>query len=191
MNDTENETVRFSVKPSPFFYALELMWRMLLVGTAFGGIVLVFSPVLLLGYFLVGLAVFMVAFVTARYLMFVATDKRVVVRSSFGEKATDQLSIAIETVKRIEVTPCGAAHGSVYLTCEEPSARENSKDSEPDDLQPRPIRRAFVPVERTTLIFVFMNHWTRWLGFYGFKGFDEFAKIISEPTRKPAPPSRT
>ena len=169
------------MKPNPFFYALELVWHGLIWFTGYGGFLLVFYPVVLLtAYFLVGLAIFTLALVTARYLVFLVTDTKAIVRSSFGEEMTDVLSIAIETVKHIDITSCGATYGSVYLTCEEPSARENSKDSEPDDLQPRPIRRAFVPVERTALIFVFMNQWTRWLGFYGFKGFNEFATIISE-----------
>jgi hypothetical protein len=100
---------------------------------------------------------------------------------------TDGLSIAIETVKRIEITSYGATYGSVYLTCEEPSPRENSRGSEPDDPQPRPIRRArneatsaSIPNKRFDSIWRSMNIWRRLLGFYGFKGFDEFANIISE-----------
>jgi hypothetical protein len=181
MNDTKNETVRFSMKPNPVFYALEVTWQMLLVFTALGGILLVFSPVFLLTtYFLVGLAIFIVAFVTARHLMFIVTDKRAIVRFSSSVKTTDELSIAIETVKRIEITSYGATYGSVYLACEEPSPRENSRGSEPDDPQPRPIRRPFVPIERTASIWILLSNWPRWLGFYGFKGFDEFANIISE-----------
>jgi hypothetical protein len=110
----------------------------------------------------------------------VVTDKRAIVRSSFGQTTTDGLSIAIESVKRIEITSYGATYGNVYLTYDETSPRENSKDSEPDNPQPRPIRRAFVPIERAASIWVFINTWPRLLGFYGFKSFDEFANIISE-----------
>jgi hypothetical protein len=180
MNGTKNETVRFSMKPNPVFYALEVTWQMLLVFTALGGILLVFSPVVLLTtYFLVGLAIFIVAFVTARHLMFIVTDKRAIVRFSSSVKTTDELSIAIETVKRIEITSYGAAYGSVYLTHEEPSPRENSR-GKPDDPQPRPIRRAFVPIERAASIWILLSKWPRLFGFYGFKGFNEFANIISE-----------
>jgi hypothetical protein len=181
MNDTKNETVRFSMKPNPVFYALEVTRHMLFFSAALGGILLVFLPVLLLTtYVPLGLTVFIVAFVTARHLMFVVTDKRAIVRRSSGETTTDELSIAIETVKRIETTSYGAAYGSVYLTHEESSPRENSKASEPGDPQPRPIRRAFVPIERAASIWILLSKWPSWLGFYGFKGFDEFANIISE-----------
>lgn len=179
MNDTQNETVRFCMKPNPFFWALEVTRNMLLMFTAFGGIVLILSPILLLtAYALFGLAVFIVAFVTARHLMFVVTNKRAIVRSSFGRTTTDRLSIAIEGVKRIEITSFGATYGSVYLSYDEPSPRENSEDSEPDD--PQSIRRAFVPIERAPSIWISLSNCPRWLGFYGFKGFDDFANIISE-----------
>lgn len=180
MNGTENDTVRFSMKPNPFFYALEVTWHMLFFCTALGGVLLVFSPVLLLAaYVPLGLAVFIAAFVTARHLMFVVTDKRAIVRRSSGETTTDVLSISIETVKGIEITSYGATYGSVYLTYNETSSRENSKDSARDP-QPRPIRRASVPIERAASIWILLSKWPSWLGFYGFKGFDEFANIISE-----------
>ena len=198
MNETKRETVRFSMKPNPFFYALDLTWHMLLFVTATGGIILVFSPVILLTVYVpLGLAVFIVAFVTARRLMFVVTDKRAIVRRSSGETTTDVLSISIETVKHIAVTSFGATYGSVYLSYDKTSPRENSKDSEPDDPQPwlirrsryrrpRPIRRTrheatgtSVPIKRTNSIWAAMND-PCLLGFYGFKGFDEFANIISE-----------
>jgi hypothetical protein len=169
------------MKPNPFLYALEVTWHMLLFTAALGGILLVFRPVLLFAtYVPIGLTIFIAAFVTARHLMFVVTDKRAIVRRSSGETTTDELSIAIETVTRIEITSFGAAYGGVYLIHEEPSPRENSKDSKPGDPQPRSIRRAFVPIERADSIWNLLSKWPRWFGFYGFKGFDEFANIISE-----------
>jgi hypothetical protein len=101
---------------------------------------------------------------------------------------TDGLSIAIESVKQIEITSFDATYGSVYLSYDKTSPRKDSKDSEPDDPQSRPIRRArheatrdSIPIKRTTSIRISMSDpWPRLLGFYGFKGFDEFANIISE-----------
>ena len=180
----QEEIVLFTEKPKAFLYALEVTWHMLFFVTALGGILLVFSPVLLLtAYVLLGLTVFVVAFGTARHLMFVVTDKRAIVRRSSGKTTTDELSIAIETVKRVEITSYGAAYGSVYLTHEEPSPRENSKGSKPGDPQLRPIRRAFVPIERAASIWILLSKWPSWLGFYGFKGFDEFANILREQQR--------
>src|SRR5689334_16433764 len=95
MNDAENETVRFRVKPNAFLYAIEFTRHSLLAGTAVGlfvnipfmwpglysarGIVLI-----LIAYVLLGLVLFAVSFGTARHLMFVITDTRAIVRSSFG-----------------------------------------------------------------------------------------------------------
>ncbi len=100
---------------------------------------------------------------------------------------TDNLWIAIESVERIEIVSYGVTYGSVYLTYDKTSPRENSKDGEPDYSQPGPNRRAHnevtrasVPIKRTNSIWGSMNTWPRLFGFYGFKGFDEFANIISE-----------
>jgi hypothetical protein len=199
MNGTKDETVRFSMKPSPFFYALEFTRHALLAGTAvalFINIPFMWSGIysergavlLLITYALFGIPLFVVAFVTARHLIFVVADKRVIVRSSSSQMTTDALSIAIESVKHIEITSYGATYGSVYLTYDKTSPRENSKDSEPDDPQPGPIRRArneaitaSIPIKRSNSISVALNNpWPRLFGFYGFKGFDEFANIISE-----------
>jgi hypothetical protein len=199
MTAGHDEIVLFTEKPNAFLYALEFTRHALLAGTAVGlfinipfmwpglysarGVVL-----LLITYALLGLPLFIVAFVTARQLMFVVTDKRAIVRSSFWRTTTDGLSIAIETVKRIEITSYGATYGSVYLSYDKTSPRENFKDSQPDYPQLRPTRRArnkatraSVPIKRTNSILVAINNpWPRLLGFYGFKGFDEFANIISE-----------
>ena len=137
---------------------------------------------------LLGLPLFIVAFVAARHLLFVVTNKRVIVRSSFWRTTTDGFSIAISAVKHIDIISHGATYGSVYLTYDKTSPRENSKDSEPDYPRPWPVRRApneasggFVPIRRTNSILVSMNSpWPRLLGFYGFNGFDEFANLISE-----------
>jgi hypothetical protein len=199
MNDTKNETVRFSMKPNPFLYALEFTRHALLAVTAVGiiiGIPLIWPGIysergvvlLLITYALLGLALFIVAFVTARHLMFVVTDERAIVRSSFWGETMDGLSIEIESVKHIWITSYGATYGSVYLSYDETSPHENFKDSEPDYPQPWPTRRArneatraSVAIKRTASIWVSMeNPWPRLLGFYGFKGFDEFANIISE-----------
>jgi hypothetical protein len=199
MNDTKNETVRFSMKPNPFFYALEFTRHALLQGTIIAlccGIPFIFPGfysvrgvvLLLMTYALFGLPLFIVAYVSACYLMFVVTDSRAIVRSSFWGMTTDGLSIAIESVKQIAITSFGATYGSVFLSYDKTSPRENSKDSEPDYPQPWPIRRArneatraSIPIKRTTSIGVSMNNPSpRLLGFYGFKGFDEFANIISD-----------
>jgi hypothetical protein len=147
MTAGHDEIVLFTEKPNAFLYALEFTRHALLAGTAVGlfinipfmwpglysarGVVL-----LLITYALLGLPLFIVAFVTARQLMFVVTDKRAIVRSSFWRTKTDglsiaidELSIAIETVKRIEITSYGATYGSVYLSYDKTSPRENFKDS--------------------------------------------------------------
>jgi hypothetical protein len=185
------------MKPNPFLYAFEVTLYALLVA---GAVVLctglpILWPgsysergaiILLITYVLLGLALFIVEFVIACRLMFVITDKMAIVRLSFWGIETDVLSIAIETVNHIEINSYGATYGSVYLSYDEMSPRENSEDGEPDDPQPRPIRRArnettmaSIPVRRFGSIWRSMNIWRRLLGFYGFKGFDEFANIIS------------
>jgi hypothetical protein len=188
MNDTINETVRFSVKPNPLLYALEFTLYILLVAAAvelsigiplgWPGVHSRASVLLLITFVLLGLSLFIVAVATACHLVFVVTDKRAIVRFSFWGMTTDGLSIAIESVKHIEVISYGATYGSVYLKCDERSARENSNGSEPDD--PQPVLRASIPIKRTDSIGPTLNIWRRFLGFYGFKGFDEFANIISE-----------
>lgn len=198
MNATENETVRFSVKPNPFLYALEFTRHTLLAVTAvllwtgipiWPGIYFGRTGALLLltAYALLGLLLFIVAYVAACHLMFVVTNKRAIVRSSFWGKTRDRRSIAIESVKHIAITSYGARYGSVYLTYDKTAPREISTADESDYPQPGSIRRArdeearaSAPIERTNSIWHSMTTWPRLLGFYGFKGFDEFANIISE-----------
>jgi hypothetical protein len=106
MNDTKNETVRFSMKPKPFLYALEVTRHTLLAATTVEiciGIPFVWPGIfsekgvvlLLISYALLGPPVFIVAFVAAWHLIFILTDKRAIVRSSFWGVTTDGLSIAI------------------------------------------------------------------------------------------------
>jgi hypothetical protein len=198
MNDIQNEKVRLSVKPNPFLYALEVtLWALLVGGTpgAIGGFpalwleggLLKTVVVLLITWLLLGLALFIVVYIAACHLMFVVTDKRAIVRFSFWRMTTDGLSIAIETVKQIDITSYGATHGSIYLTYDKTFPRQNSKDSESDYPQTEPIRRArkeatraSVPIRRIDSIWGSRNIWRRFFGFYGFRGFDEFANIISE-----------
>jgi hypothetical protein len=204
MNGTKNETVRFSMKPNPFLYALEVTLYILLVWTAIvlsTGVPILWPGsysqrgvvLLLITYVLLGPTLFIAVFIAACLLMFVVTDKRAIVRFSFWGLTTDALSIAIESVKRIEINSYGAKYGSVYLSYDKTSPLENSKDSEPDDPQPQPIRRArdeatraSIPIKRndsiwgSNSIWSSMNFWPHLLGFYAFKGFDEFANIISE-----------
>jgi hypothetical protein len=208
MNDTENETVRFSMKPNPVLYALEftrhvlLVWTLIVVIPSLGSVIYVKLSLLTIGvcllitYVFVSLVLFIMAVVTACHLMFVVTDKRAIVRVSFGRMTTEKVSIAIEAVKRIEITSFGAAYSSVYLSYDKTLHRKESKGSEPDYLQSGAIRRvhneltgAPAPIERISSIWGPvnisdpMNMWPRLFGFYGFKGFDEFANIISEQQR--------
>ena len=206
MNDTQNETVRFSVKPNPFLYALEVTRDASLTWTAVGLIsgipFIIFSGwalvALLVSFLLLGLFIFMVGFATACCSTFIVTDKRAIVRFSSSAMTMDELSIEIETVKCIKINSYGATYGSVYLTYDETSLREKSKESEPDCPQSEPIRRvgkeatrASIPTKRTKSIWGPMSTWPGLHGFYAFKGFDEFANIISEQTRKPSPSYRT
>jgi hypothetical protein len=68
MNDTENETVRFSKKPNPFSYALEVTWHALIMGTVISGIPFIifagwgWALVALVSFVLVGLFFFIAAF---------------------------------------------------------------------------------------------------------------------------------
>ena len=182
--------VRFSMKPNRFLYALEFTRHALLIGTEVGlamgfpyiwpGVYSQVAVVLLLmAYFLLGLVLFFVAFAAAGDLMFIVTDKRAIVRCS---ETTEEVSIAIETVRRIEITSFGARFGSVYLTCDKPSPRGNStaKNSGDDETAYDEATRASIPIKRTNSIVVLTNNWPRLFGFYGFKGFDEFANIVSK-----------
>jgi hypothetical protein len=200
MNDTKNETVRFNMKPNPFLYALEFTRHILLqvtiiavcAGIPFIPFIFLSSVkgalLLLMTYALLGLPLFIVAYVAACNLTFVLTDNRAIVRYSFRGTTTDGLSIAIESVKQIAITSFGATYGSVFLSYDKTSPRKDSKDSERDYPQPRPILRvrneairASIPIKRATAFSVEMSGpWPRLLGFYGFKGFEEFANIISE-----------
>jgi hypothetical protein len=205
MNDTENETVRFSMKPNPFFYALEVtrhtlfVWTLLVVIPSLGSVIFTQVSLLTIGvylpitYFFFSLVLFMLAFVTAYHLTFVVTDTRAIVRFSFGRMTTDRVSIGIEAVKRIEITSFGATYGSVYLSYDKTLHRKDSKGSEPRYSRPRATRRvpnqlaeAPAPIERISSIWGpvniwgSMNTWPRLLGFYGFKGFDEFANTIGK-----------
>jgi len=201
MNDTQNETIKFSMKPNPFLYALEVTWPNLLASTAISGFPLLFLPffskgqaiVLLTVYVVLGLIFFIIGFATACCLTFLVTDKRAIIRSSFGQTTKDVLSIAIESVGLIEIKFYGATHGSVYLTYDKPSPCENSEDSEFDDPQRGPMRRARndagripIPIKMTNSIWsnwITNSTWPSresWFGFYAFKDFGEFAKIISE-----------
>jgi hypothetical protein len=205
MNDTENERVRFSVKPDPFFSALEFtrhvlfVWTLFVVIPSLGSVIYLKESLstigvyLLITYFFVSLVLFVVAFVKARHLIFVVTDERAIVRFSFGRMTTNRVSIAIETVKRIEITSFGARYGSVYLSYDKTLRRKDSKGSEPGYSQSGATRRAPnelagapAPIERISSIWgpvniwAPMNTWPRLLGFYGFKGFDEFANITRE-----------
>jgi hypothetical protein len=203
MNDTNNETVRFSMKPNPFLYALEVtrhtlfLWTLFIVIPSLGSVIYVklslfrIGVSLLITYFFVSLVLFTVAVVTACHLMFVVTDKRAIVRFSLGRMTTDRVSIAIGTVKRIRITTFGAAYGSVYLSYDKTLHRNDSKGSEPGYSRatrraPNELTGAPAPIERISsiwgpvTIWGPVNTWPRLLGFYGFKGFDQFANIISE-----------
>ena len=194
MNDTKNETVRFSMKPNPFLYALEVTLYILLVWTAIvlsTGVPILWPGsysergvvLLLITYVLLGPALFIVVFITACLLTFVVTDERAIVRFSFWGLTADALSIAIETVKRIEINSYGAKYGSVYLSYDKTSPLENSKGSEPDDPQPRPIRRArdeatraSIPIKRnnsiwgSNSIWSSMNFWPQFAWVSRFQG---------------------
>jgi hypothetical protein len=149
MNDTKKETVRFSMKPNPFFYALEVTRNTLLVGTLFVAIPSLGSVIyvklslvtigvgLLITYFFVSLVLFIVAFATTRHLMFIVTGERAIVRFSIGRMTTDRVSIAIETVKQLKITSYGATYGSVYLSYDKTLHSKDSKGSEPGYSQPR------------------------------------------------------
>jgi len=193
MNDTQNETVLFSMKPNPYFYAFEVTWHNLLTSAIASGfpILLLFLPffskgqaiVLSVAFVVIGLVFFIIGFATARCLTFLVTDKRAIIRSSCGQ-TRDVLSIAIESVSLIEIMSYGATHGSVYLTHDKLSPCENSEDSEPDDPQQGSMRRArndagraSIPIKITNSIF---PHWISRFGFYAFKDFREFANVISE-----------
>jgi hypothetical protein len=112
--------------------------------------------------------------------VFLLTDKRAIVRFSSSVTTTDDISIAIERVKGIEITTCGPTYGSVYLSYDETPPPENSQNIGLGDLQRRPIRRTSVASERPASIWILLSRWPRWSGFYGFKGFAEFANIIGE-----------
>jgi hypothetical protein len=172
------------MKPNPYLYAFEVTRDALVTGGSVGlaggipSILLVINSerallttvvALLITFVLLGLALFIVAFATACCLTFVVTEKSAIVRFSSSAMTTDDLSIAIESVERIEIKSYGATYGSVYLTYDKTSPHENSNEA-----------RAYVPIERINSVWGSMSTWPLWFGFYGFMGFDEFANIISE-----------
>ena len=142
----------------------------------------------LLTYLLVNVVLFIVASVAARDLVFVVTNRRAIVRSSFWRMTTDRLSIPVETVRRIEIVFYSATYGNVYLNSDKTSPRENFKSGEPQPgatrRAPNELAEAPVPIKRSALVWGSMSNWPRLLGFYGFKRFDEFANIISEQQKR-------
>lgn len=200
-----DEIVLFTEKPNALFYALEVTRQGLLVGGLAGlvsgipllsgvfgsdGSLLRTGVLIIFAFFLLGFLASIVAVLTARHLTFVVTNRRAIVRWSSRRTTTDEISIAVESVKRIEINSRGEAYGSVFLSCDEILPRENDKGGASSYSQPGATQRAsiefaeaLVPIKRTDSIWGPKSTWPGLFGFYGFKRFDEFAKIIIEQKR--------
>jgi hypothetical protein len=153
-----DEIVLFAEKPNAFRYAVEVTRYPLIIASVImlGGIPLLPPSegsrsqaciVLLIAYLLLGLVLFMVAFVVARCLTFVVTNGKAIVRFSFWRRTIDGRSITVEAVELIEIISQSATYGSVYLKSDKALPWGNSKGSELDYLQPGATRR--VPNELT------------------------------------------
>jgi len=146
---------------------------------------------ILFSYCVSNIALFLVAAVIARQLVFVVTNRRVVVRFSFCGKIIDRISIAVKAVNRIETNSYDSSYGSVYLKSVKVLARQNSKDGEPESQSSTtqcapnepcgvaiPIKRGGGSIWRSMPLSSPPLY-----GFYGFKRFDAFANLISEQQR--------
>jgi len=192
MSDQEIENVRFRAKPNAFLYALEAtrihFLALLGVGVFSIGIGYLRFPVpisILLLLFLMAIAssfllMFVFTVAIACCAEFLITDNRAVVRFRWMGRVDDKISVALSSVKSIEVRSYNSTYGSVYLkkALDDQRARARQKFR---------WTRANVPTEPAQTL-VIWNKASIWLaiplsspplsGFYGFRGYDAFARAI-------------
>lgn len=185
-----DEIILFTEKPNALLYALEVTRHNLLFWSIAGAAPLVVTLIYtegsllsagnltLVTYGVIGVFLLIVAFGTARCLTFVVTSKRAIVRVSLWRATIDGLSIAIDTVKRIEINSYSATYGNVYLIADRTAASETFKTSQPE------LTESTAVVKRTASLLGSIRNWPRLLGFYGFKGADQFTNIIIEQQKR-------
>jgi hypothetical protein len=124
--------------------------------------------------------------IAARCMVFMITNKRVIVRTSVMGKIRDKISIPIDAIESIEVRCYDERHGSVYLNCYETLPDHVSRPDIADDpravslhgsvKQPRPPASPAVRSGRASIWFSIPSSTA---GFYGFRHFDTFATLIA------------
>jgi len=194
MSDQEIENVRLRVKPNAFLYALEATrsYFVALLGVTAFSMVTVYlrfqlptSILLLLGFIAIAtsfLFLFCSVLAIACCAEFLVTNNRAVVRFRWMGRVDDKISVALSSVKSIEVRSYNSTYGSVYLKSDAKDrgggARQNFRWTR---------AKSNIPTEPTQTL-VIWNKASIWLavpsssppfsGFYGFRGYDAFARAI-------------
>jgi hypothetical protein len=193
------ETIQLKVKPNAFLYALEASLFPLLIMFAMLAPLFAFAllktgvPIGLatrMALMVYGISCFMLLvgmMIAARCMVFMITNKRVIVRTSVMGKISDKISISIGSVESIELRCYDARHGSVYLNCRKTlpdhvSRSEISDDTRPVWLdgsvkRPRPLAG---PAVRSGRASIWLSTPSSTAGLYGFRHFDTFATLIVE-----------
>jgi hypothetical protein len=177
---SDGETVRLKAKPNAFLYALEAtrIWLLIVLCIAAvlalcihlaNGLPIAFLALLALVICCVLYLIFLaVVIFRALGMVFVITNKTVIARLSVMERTLYQVSIPIESIKRIEVRCYGPRYGSVYL----------ERYTDLDDVTPRTINLKTRP-GWASIWFSLPWSWPPLTGFYGFRNYDAFAKLIA------------
>jgi hypothetical protein len=194
---SDGETVRLQVKPNAFLYALEASRFPLLMMSAMLALLFAFAllktgvPIALatrIALIVYGISCLMLVvgvMIAARCMVFMITNKRVIVRTSVMGRIRDKISIPIDAIESIEVRCYDARHGSVYVNCYETSPDHVSRSDISNDTrsvslhgsvkQPRPPASPAVRSGRASIWFSIPSSTA---GFYGFRHFDTFATLI-------------
>src|ERR1700730_17959502 len=142
---SDGETIRFQVKPNAFLYALEASRFPLLMMSAMLVLLFLFAllktgvPIALatrIALIVYGISCLMLlvgVMIAARCMVFMITNKRVIVRTSVMGKIRDKISIPIDAIESIEVRCYDERHGSVYLNCYETLPDHVSRPDIADD----------------------------------------------------------
>jgi hypothetical protein len=194
---SDGETIKLKVKPNAFLYALEasrlpLLMMLALLAPLFAfallktGVPIGLATRMTLIVYGIGCVMFLAGvMIAARCMVFMITNKRVIVRTSVLGKISDKISISIGSIESIEVRCYDARHGSVYLNCTKTLPDHVSRSDIPDDTrpvslhgpvkQPRPLASPKVRSGRASIWFSTPSSLA---GFYGFRDFDTFATLI-------------
>ncbi len=209
LGETIDEVVRLRVKPNVLLYAFEaskvyfvVMLAMAFVllpaahfksGLPIGGLMLAIT---LTGFSAIFSIFFVAVILAGRCMEFIITNSRVIVRASFMRDVRDNISIPIESIRRIEIRRYNARYGSVYFEWDDappldglPASNVSPRNVfdhsrvSPDDPAAGRSRHFANLVVRPgwAPIWLSMPSSSPPLsGFYGFRHFDTFAKLVAE-----------